>query len=699
MGVQVTIGGDRLRSGSKMRTNLSGYGWSSHNLSTTWRSTQNYGTIVPCFKQIVLKGDTWHIDTSVMVRTLPTSGALYGSFKAQVDFFFCPFRLTIGALHNNATGIALKMSEVKFPTIKLPALYNPMKSINECQIAPDTLMAYLGIRGVGNPVGLTPEQVASKGVGRRFNAASILQYYDICKNYMINKQEDYFGMITTVDANMEIEKVGVSTGSQINYIGMGNKKLPIGSGVTSTIILDLTTPISRKLFSPEQIINGIEVEIGNQLSTTPVATKTLRELGATSVEYINNDFLARSSTIKIKVDNSLIEKAATMKPAFIEGVNIIDSDPMKLKNTKEDIGIGYFDIKQLDEMREAVLEKVKIGQHIQIGEDDTLPEFLKLLTRVSDDGFEYDGWGGPTPATAYSQNGLVLKSYLSDIFNNWIKSEWIDEINKKTKVDTTDGFTMDALAMARKAWTYLNRTVVSGGTYQDWEEAVTGTQAQHFCEMPMFIGGMSFDVVFDEVVSTAASGDEPLGTIGGRGNITNVKGGRVSLKAKEYGYIMALVSYTPRVDYFQGNDFDMYALEAMEDLYKPEFGNIGFQDLIQEQQAAWTTDIAEDGTVTQKTHGKQPAWINYQTNYNRVYGDFARSGNLDYMVITRDYKPSGERLGQSSVNIADETTIIDPADYAYLFARRDLEVQPLWTQIRFDVHVRRIMSASIIPNL
>jgi hypothetical protein len=48
-------------------------------------------------------------------------------------------------------------------------------------------------------------------------------------------------------------------------------------------------------------------------------------------------------------------------------------------------------------------------------------------------------------------------------------------------------------------------------------------------------------------------------------------------KADEPGYIFCITSLTPRVDYFQGNEWDLY-LNTMDDLHKPQLDGIGFQD-------------------------------------------------------------------------------------------------------------------------
>ena len=74
--------------------------------------------------------------------------------------------------------------------------------------------------------------------------------------------------------------------------------------------------------------------------------------------------------------------------------------------------------------------------------------------------------------------GMLLKTYDSDIFNNWVKTDWIDGaggITEITSIDITanDGrLTTDALNLQQKVYNMLNRIAVSGGTYRDWLETV-----------------------------------------------------------------------------------------------------------------------------------------------------------------------------------------------------------------------------------
>ena len=153
------------------------------------------------------------------------------------------------------------------------------------------------------------------------------------------------------------------------------------------------------------------------------------------------------------------------------------------------------------------------------------------------------------------------------------------------------------------------------------------------------------------------------------------------------------MSITPRLDYAQGNKWYMN-LKTIDDLHKPALDGIGFQELITEQMTWWDTNIQKDtNKLTFSSAGKQPAWLNYMTAYNEVYGDFADDLKAGYMVLKRNYEP------KIDTKISDVTTYIDPTKFNYAFADKNLDAQNFWVQIASKIEARRVMSAKIIPNL
>ena len=179
------------------------------------------------------------------------------------------------------------------------------------------------------------------------------------------------------------------------------------------------------------------------------------------------------------------------------------------------------------------------------------------------------------------------------------------------------------------------------------------------------------------------------------------KGGKIRIKTDEHSYIMGIVSLTPRLDYSQGNKWDVN-LKTMDDFHKPALDQIGFQELLTDQMAFWDTTIAEPiGTeeprIVFKSAGKQPAWINYMTNVNQIKGNFAIRDEQQFMVLARRYEPIVFTTGQ--VSIKDLTTYIDPSKFNHIFAYTRRDAQNFWVQIRSEVTARRKMSAKVMPNL
>ena len=223
--------------------------------------------------------------------------------------------------------------------------------------------------------------------------------------------------------------------------------------------------------------------------------------------------------------------------------------------------------------------------------------------------------------------------------------------------------------------------------YQDWVETVYTSEWNMHTETPMYEGGLSSEIEFQEIVSNSASNDQPLGTLAGRGINTSKEGGKLHIKVVEPCYIMGIVSITPRVDYCQGNDFDIY-FTTLNDLHKPALDGIGYQDLLTCKAAGWAS--------TKAAYGKTVAWIDYMTNFNKTYGTFAENGNEAFMVLNRIFEPKD---GNFESNEIDNTSYIDPSKYNYIFAETTVESQNFWVQIGFGIEARRVMSAKQIPNL
>lgn len=677
-----TLGGDRLRSESKMEVYLPNFGRSSHNVGKIIRTSQACGTIVPYWCQLGLDGTTFYIDITTKVKTMPTTGPVFGSFKHQIDVFVIPIRLYIAALHNNALGVGLNMSKVLLPCFAantaIASIYE--NDTNRGQVNPSSLLAYLGIRGFGH-------SKASTRV-RRFPAIFNLAYWDIVKNYYANKQEENAYVITGID---HIWKK-LSVGDAVKWYKTWTENKSTEYRIAPTTEKPMYIMLEFEENVPPEEVNEIKL-----LTNIPGSTQTLNELTRLGDSFafertdpealgIREPSNPRKAT---KVYAYKVKKTITIAYNMGEaGENSITMpDNQKIKLTP-------FPLKNIDDERTKILAAPSTSAYELNTEKMPYAAAIKTIELPSYNRRKIyksaNSW--------YSQAGLAVKTYLSDRFNNWLNTEWIDGttggINAITAVDVTDGkLTMDALILQKKIFNMLNRVAITDGTYQAWREATYGIRSATLPESPIFCGGMQSEIAFDEIVSNSATDEEPLGTLAGRGVATMYKSGKgLKIKCTEPSMIMALGSITPRVDYSQGNKW-WTRLETMDDFHKPTLDAIGFQELITEEAAAWNTELEENFTPIYQSLGKQPSWIEYTTDVNETYGEFAAGMPLAFMCLNRVYEENEDRT------IDNASTYIDPTIYNSIFAESRLSSQNFWVQVAFDVTARRVMSAKQIPNL
>ena len=677
-----TLGGDRLRSESKMEVYLPNFGRSSHNVGKIIRTSQACGTIVPYWCQIGLDGTTFYIDITTKVKTLPTTGPVFGSFKHQIDVFVIPIRLYIAALHNNALGVGLNMSKVLLPQFEVytanTSIYED--DVNRGQVNPSSLLSYLGIKGFGNS--------KVNQYLRRFPAMFNLAYWDIFKNYYANKQEEQAYVVTGI--NHIWKSISVGDGVKWLRTWTENESAAYRIAPTTDKPLYIMLEFEEKI-SPEEV-NEIQF-----MTNIPDSTQKLNELtrlGDTFVfERTDPDALGLREPSNPRKATKVFAYKVKKTITIAYNINEAGNHPITMPDNQK-IKLTQFPLKNIDETRTEILAAKNTSPYILSNvkmpygaatRTIELPNYNRTKTYQSS-----NAW--------FSQAGLAVKTYLSDRFNNWLNTEWIDGttggINAITAVDVTDGkLTMDALILQKKIFNMLNRVAITDGTYQAWREATYGIRSATLPESPIFCGGMQSEIAFDEIVSNSATDEEPLGTLAGRGVATMYKSGRgLKIKCTEPSMIMALGSITPRVDYSQGNKW-WTRLQNMDDFHKPTLDAIGFQELIAEEAAAWSTETTENYTHKYQSLGKQPSWIEYTTDVNETYGEFAAGMPLAFMCLNRVYEENKD----GTINNA--STYIDPTIYNNIFAESRLSSQNFWVQVAFDVTARRVMSAKQIPNL
>ena len=673
--MKVSIGKNTLGGGKKMMTRLNNYNRSTHDLSFVCRTSMAPGVLVPTLKMLVLPGDTFPIQTRCHTLTHPTVGPLFGSFKQQNDFFFCPIRLYNAMLHNNALNIGLDMKKVKFPYVRLTNsaisqeyLEGSAETLRK-QVHPSALPFYLGYKALNSE-----EAEQDRG---KIQVLPVIMYFDIFKNYYANKQEDSFYQIvhggdyiyTTTDTNQRFFNFNLQSkiSSKLTVIKTysGNPpsdtfQVPTGSVYYVGFSLSSPTPINE---------NDVYIQIPNFTHDK----NAFGNIQGSITELLNKGYIARSTQTAQNTKGYIINGTRSN-----EGIHTF-SVQSKVEVRDQEAAYKKIKLSEIDDMRENILAAGRTAYECS-------ESFINNIFKTHTDPNAIEPDRNQVYDCASPMTGLVLKTYQSDINTNWVNTEWIDGesgINAITAIDTSGGsFTLDTLNLAKKVYTMLNRIAVSDGSYNAWIQTVYTSGGLNHVETPIYLGGSSLEIEFQEVVNNSGTEDQPLGTLAGRGVATNHKGGNIIFKADEPGYIFCITSITPRVDYYQGNDWDLY-LDTMDDLHKPQLDGIGFQDRLFRSLNA-SADIID----LEKTIGKQPAWVEYMTNVNKTYGNFALVENEGWMCLNRIFG-----------NIDSYTTYIFPDLYNNIFADTDITAQNFWVQIAFNIEPRRVMSAKVIPNI
>lgn len=645
--MKVNIGKNTLGDSDKMAVSLRDYGRSTHNLNYAWRSTMGIGSLVPFMKVLALPGDTFNIQLDSKIMTHPTIGPLFGSFKFQADVFTCPIRLYNAMLHNNALGVGLDMKKVKMPKLQ---------TTNGGKTGSASIWNYLGIKNIK--------------ANEKANAVPYLGCLDIFKNYYANKQEDYFYILNSSYKKTEYvlrntaptENEGIASPFIVDINGQGNNKALLLDSIT----IDMQT-LSPKIPDIDRGQSYVQITITS-------AGDTELKVGDNGKIYLNQNGVTinknDNGTLHIELNYDTIEAV------FEKNIENASSGKVSVNrlflSQAEGLSIKPILLSKIDDLREDILAKGRSEYIIGSGGNCSVTEFNDEVANM----------------TSANMGGLILKTHFSDIFNNWVNTEWVDGdngINKLTSIDTSGGsFTIDTLNLAEKVYNLLNRIAVSGGTYKDWIETVYTTDYYFRAETPVYEGGMSTEIEFSEVTSTSATeieGNEPLGTLAGKGYASNKQGGHITIKVNEPSYIIGMASITPRVDYSQGNDWDN-DLDTLDDLHKPQLDGIGYQDLMQK----WMHGEANRNAAI----GKTVAWINYMTNFNKTFGNFAAGESEAYMVLNRTYEVTNGEINNA-------TTYINPKEFTGTFATNTVENQDFWVQIGVGLEARRVMSAKQIP--
>ncbi len=684
---KVTIGGERLHSGNKTEQVIKKFNKSNHNLNTIWRSTMATGVLYPCLAEFSGPGDKHEIKLDAKCYTLPTVGPAYVSAKLHVDIFTAPIRLYNKRMMINELELGRKMDKVFLPQIEMEHNYLP-DNVNDptSQINPSSIYAYFDIKGLGRNI----EADEDEDISRRFTWVKGLMYWEIFKNYYSNKQEPNAFVIHNDYSETDIDVVQVTlTGD------FGTPNNPNETRQWSAL-----SPLTLKMGGSVWNNGALAIWYKKSSIGTPSTSKKWIMITGFTTPFSIEEIFENWEYDTEKINDVEYNRLRCWNPypfgGFDVTVNQEWSRPLNIpisQSLKDVPQLVEFPLENIDKMREEILEQDKDTPLI-IDKNSIAPYGLGLTTHIitDDEGTSIQVWSKQS-----SQEGLAVRTYKSDKLQNWINGDWISSANgvdQLTAIDTSSGnFTVNSLNLSNKLYNMMNRIAISGGSLDEWQEAVYSQSRIKMVSSPVYRGSLIKDIRFEEVISNSESENQPLGTLGGRGVMENNKiGGYIKINSTEPEYIIGIASIVPNIDYSMGNKWDNN-LKTLDDFHKPDLDAIGYQDVItDEMHWADTAYDANNQNIVFKSAGKTVSWLNYMTSINKCYGNFADPKKEAFMVWNRNYE-----IGLSGIQ--DLTTYIDPSKFNYIFSATTLDAMNFQVQIGIQHEKRWVGAAQQIPNL
>lgn len=200
-------------------------------------------------------------------------------------------------------------------------------------------------------------------------------------------------------------------------------------------------------------------------------------------------------------------------------------------------------------------------------------------------------------------------------------------------------------------------------------------------QRPQFLGGGRMPISVSEVLQTSSTDEtSPQANMAGHGISAGINNG-FKHYFEEHGYIIGIMSITPRSGYQQGVPRDFTKFDNM-DFYFPEFAHLSEQEI--KNQELFVTN---DNAYNEGTFGYTPRYAEYKYHQSEAHGDFR--GNLSFWHLNRIFED------QPNLN----TTFVECNPSNRVFATSETEDDKFWVQMYQDIRALRLMPKYGTPML
>lgn len=231
--------------------------------------------------------------------------------------------------------------------------------------------------------------------------------------------------------------------------------------------------------------------------------------------------------------------------------------------------------------------------------------------------FETDATGSTTYADG---NGGDTLAYEEDPDNPGFP-------NIRANLDQVAAVDLNQLRLAAAVQRFKEKMNRGGARYVEYLQSVWSQMTQDSrLQRPEYIGGGRATIQFSEVLSTAETTGQPVGSLLGHG-IAAGKSNRYSFKCPEHGYIISLLCVRPKTMYTQGLH-KLWNRRTKFDYLVPDLANLGDQEIQNQELYAEHSD-------PKGTFGFIPRFDEYRTIPNTIAGEFRTT--LNFWHLGREF--------------------------------------------------------------
>lgn len=317
----------------------------------------------------------------------------------------------------------------------------------------------------------------------------------------------------------------------------------------------------------------------------------------------------------------------------------------------------------------------------------------------------------------HQRKGLLRRTLNNDFFTSFVSNSNVEIMKNHSLISVRNNvIDVEQISLANRNWRVATRNALWGTDWKDYNKVHYGVNLLIPYGKPQFLGALSSDVTFNDVISQAQTGNQDssitsntnLGSRAGIafGGLQNGKGRFVEFNTKDEGYVMVLASIVPEVDYYQGID-PMYFKTNLMHSWMVEYNSVGMQDF----HRSWATAIVPaNRTESFESYNiaewKVPIWFEYMAKYNQLHGDFTDDNYLRYWTFARPFNNLNDLFEPGTfVNVDDQydelpylSTYVLPEMFNYVFAN-NIGVDNFQLQFRFDCKASMMLDKQVIAYL